>query len=89
MPRGHNILKGTDLDGHSFCCFKVASTASLVALTVANSASDNGPSGSAWQLLEISIKLQNAFILQRRNHMSANKHFIFNCENIFLNNSWT
>ena len=24
MPRGQNIPKGTDLDGHSFCCFKAA-----------------------------------------------------------------
>ena len=25
-------MNGTDLDGHSFCCFEVASTASLAAL---------------------------------------------------------
>ena len=27
MPHGQNILKGTDLDGHFFCCFEAASTA--------------------------------------------------------------
>ena len=37
----------TNLDDHSFCCFELASTASLAALIEAEgSVSDNGPSGS-------------------------------------------
>ena len=40
-------MNGTDLDDHSFCCFKAASTASLVAFIEAEaSALDNGPFGS-------------------------------------------
>ena len=47
-------MNGADLNGNFFCCFKAASTASLVALIEAEgSVSDNGPSGSG---LEISIK---------------------------------
>ena len=38
---GHNILKGTDLDSHSFCCFEVASMHSLI--EAEGSISDNGP----------------------------------------------
>ena len=50
---GHNIPKGTDLDGHSFCCFEVAGMHSfiVVALTEAEgSISNNGPSGSGNRL---------------------------------------
>ena len=40
-------MNGVDLDGHFFCCFEAASTASLAALIEAEgSVSDNGPSGS-------------------------------------------
>ena len=40
-------MNGTDLDDHSFCCFKAASTASLATLIEAEvSVLDNGPSGS-------------------------------------------
>ena len=40
-------MNGTDLDDHSFCCFKAASTTSLVALIEAEtSVLNNGPSGS-------------------------------------------
>ena len=40
-------MNGTDLDDHSFCCFQVASTASLAAFIEAEaSALDNGPFGS-------------------------------------------
>ena len=39
-------MNGTNLDDHSFCCFKAASTASLAVLLEAEaSVSDNGPSG--------------------------------------------
>ena len=45
--RGVAGMNNTDLDNHSFCCFEVASTASLAALIVAEaSVSNNGPSGS-------------------------------------------
>ena len=47
MPRDRNIPNGTDLDGHSFCCFEAAITTSLVAIVEAEgSVSDNGPYGS-------------------------------------------
>ena len=37
-------MNGTDLGEHSFCCFEVASTASLAALMEAEaSVLDNGP----------------------------------------------
>ena len=51
-------INGTDLDGHSFCCFEVVSISSLVALIEAQgSVSDNKPSGSGNPFgLEISIK---------------------------------
>ena len=40
-------MNGTDLDDHSFCCFEVASIASLAALIEAEaSILDNGPFGS-------------------------------------------
>ena len=39
-------MKGTNLDDHSFCCFEMACTASLVALIEAEaSVLDNGPFG--------------------------------------------
>ena len=40
-------MNSTDLDDHSFCCFKAASTTSLVALIEAEAnVLDNGPFGS-------------------------------------------
>ena len=74
MSRDQNIPKGTAGFGQlrgSFCCFKAVSgqacTASSAALLEAEgSISDSGPYGSGnHPALEISIKLQNAFVQQR------------------------
>ena len=53
-------MNGTDLDGHSFCCFELVSTASLVALVEAEgSVSNNGPSGSG-NLLGLKVTLKHS-----------------------------
>ena len=54
-------MNGIDLDGHSFCCFEVAYTASLAALIEdEGSVSDNGTSGSgnlwAWIINKATLK---------------------------------